>query len=194
MITSTPPTTTQEEPVSTTATEQPTIVGGLDVREHAASCGRLDCGHLGKSNSQATRRAVIIYVAEGAGLTIDLDREAPEVAALVGVLRAVSYPRPLYSGRKTPALTPGQHAASILPDVTKMTWTPQRLQVAALMWEGYSANQVAKAVDRRLETIKSHMGYLRRLSGAHDIVSVLVAGALEGMWGPLAADESGDDE
>jgi DNA-binding NarL/FixJ family response regulator len=174
-----------------TTTETPTVVGTVDIREHAATCGKLDCGHLGKSNSQAVRRAVIIYVAEGAGLEVDLDLEAPEVAAVVGILRGVSYPRPVYRGRKTEAQTPGQFAASILPDVTKMQWTPQRTMVAKLMWEGYSANQVAKEVGRTLETIKSHMGYLRRLSGAHDIVSVLVAGALEGMWGPLA---EGDDD
>jgi DNA-binding CsgD family transcriptional regulator len=180
---------------TTTPAEGTVISGGLDVREHAASCGRLDCGHLGKSGSRAVRRAVILYVAEGAGVPTDLDAEAPEVASVLGILRGVQYPRPVYRGRKSEAQTPGQFAASILPNVSDeaITWTPQRVQVASLMWEGYSANEVAREVGRTLETVKSHMGYLRRLTGAHDIVSVLVAGAVAGLWGPLVEGTEGGE-
>lgn len=150
------------------------------LREHAVSCGRLDCGHLGKSDSLAVRRAVILYVAEGNGVTLDLSHETPEVAAVYGVLVAAGQARPVYTrrGRGYVAAAPG--LALTLPDGETIRLTTQRIETFTAMLRGESATMIARARGRDIETIKSHAGYLRRETGAHDAVSALVAIVLAG--------------
>lgn len=168
------------------ATLSPEVAALLsDVRGHAAACGRLDCGHLGKSTSQAVRRAVFLYQAEGAGLTVDLDRVSSDVAAVVGVLRESNHGRTVYvrgtlasGNRGYVATTPG--LATVLPNAAGIKMTPQRVEVFTEMLYGYSANQIATRTHRSLETVKSHAGYLRRLTGAHDATSALIALVLAG--------------
>lgn len=152
----------------------------LDLTAHAASCGRLDCGHLYRSDSRAVRRAVLLYLAEGAGYAVDLDREAPEVAAVLGTLRTVGHPRPLYvrDGSRYARTTPA--TAVPLPDVTGLRLTPERVDVYRLLWQGCSTGEAAALSGRSRETVRSHAGNLRRLTGAHDAPSALVALALAG--------------
>lgn len=150
------------------------------IQAHAAACGRLDCGHLGRSTSLAIRRAVILYQAEGAGIEVNLDRETPEVTAVVGVLRASQHARPVYvrAGRSYARTTPGM--TQVLPDARAIRITQQRAEVFTAMLKGYSANQIAAAQHRALETVKSHSGWLRRLTGGHDATSCLIALVLAG--------------
>lgn len=151
-----------------------------DVRAHAAACGRLDCGHLGKSTQQAVRRAVILYQAEGAGIEINVEHETPEVTAVLGVLRTSQHARPVYvrNGRSYARTTPGM--TQVLPDANAINITPQRYEVFTAMLGGYSANQIAASQHRSLETVKSHAGWLRRLTGGHDSTSCLIALVLAG--------------
>lgn len=165
------------------------------IQAHAAACGRLDCGHLGRSTSLAVRRAVILYQAEGAGIDIDLDGEAPEVAAVVGVLRDSQHARPMYirAGRSYARTVPGM--TQVLPDARAIKITQQRLEVFTAMLKGYSANQIATAQHRALETVKSHSGWLRRLTGGHDATSCLIALVLAGKLSDQAMPvEIEDDE
>lgn len=165
------------------------------VKAHAVSCGRLDCGHLGKSASLAVRRAVILYTAEGSGLSVSLDGETPEVVAVLGVLRTAQHARPTYvrgtltsGNRGYVAAHPG--AVIAWPNADGIKITPQRAEVFGYMVRGYSATDIssdpARMVGghpaprvgltvRNIETVKSHAGYLRRETGAHDAVSALLA-------------------
>lgn len=140
-----------------------------DIRAHAAACGRIDCGHLSKSASLPTRRACMLYVLAGAGCTIDLDRETPEVAAIYGVLTSTEHARPYYGGEGTP-----------LPDANGIRITPERLAVFTAMVQGMSASQISQRQGRARATVQSHAGYLRRLTGAHDATSALVSLLLAG--------------
>lgn len=152
----------------------------VDVRAHAAACGRLDCGHLARSTSRAVRRAVILYVAEGAGYRVDLDTESPEVAAVLGILREAQHPRPHYvrAGSRYVRQSPNE---IVLPDVSRLRLTAERQIVFYYMWLGYSATEIADTTHRARETVRSHAGNLRRLTGAHDATSALVALALAGL-------------
>lgn len=151
------------------------------IAAHAASCGQLGCGHLGKSPSRAVRRAVILYAAEAIpGVTLNLDGEAPEVAAVLGVLRTSRHARPVYvrQGRGFATHTPG--LPPIAPDPNRIRMTAERVATFSLLIRGWSANEVATHRARALETIKSHMGYLRRETDAHDSMSALLALRLAG--------------
>lgn len=163
---------------TTTANVLPSTID-TDIRAHAAACGRLDCGHLSRSSSLAVRRAVILYIAEGAGYTVRLRNESPEVAAVLGILRQAEHPRPVYvRGTNTNGnagyvrSTPNE---VLLPDASGLTITPERATVFALAWQGLSATEISIVSLRARETVKSHMGNLRRMTGAHDATSALVA-------------------
>lgn len=157
------------------------------LREHAVTCGRLDCGHLSKSDSPAVRRAVILYVAEGAGVTVSLDSETPEVAAVYGVMVAAGQERPVYTRtagarRYASAGLPGMALVMPSPWGARKPFriTPQRRAVFSAMLAGDSASMIAEAQERDIETVKSHAGYLRRETGAHDAVSALISLVLAG--------------
>lgn len=154
--------------------------------QHAATCGRLDCGHLYRSDSQAVRRATLLYLAENQGVEFDLDDESPEVAAVLGVLRASEHAVPVYTRGTNAAgnrgyVRPNTVAAVLpLPDVSALRLTPERREVYAAAWQGLSASEIAEEQMRARETVKSHMGNLRRKTGAHDAPSALVALVLAG--------------
>jgi DNA-binding CsgD family transcriptional regulator len=151
-----------------------------DVQAHAAACGRLDCGHLGRSTSGAVRRAVYLYQCEGAGMVLNLNRVSADVAAVLGVLRESRHARPTYvrAGRSYRAAVAGM--TTVLPDPWGIKITPQRRDVFQALIAGKSATEVSREQHRALETVKSHMGYLRRLTGAHDSHSALIALVLAG--------------
>lgn len=157
----------------------PMPVPATDIRAHAASCGRLDCGHLARSTDLATRRAVLLYVAAGAGYEVDLDQEAETVGQVYALLSDVQHPRPTYvrAGSTFVRTTPNEVP---LPDGHSITMTRERQEVFGLMWQGYSASEIAAATGRARETVRSHAGYLRRETGAHDATSALVALVLAG--------------
>lgn len=152
---------------------------------HAAECGRLDCGHLYRSDSLAVRRATLLYLAECNGLPVDLDAEAPETAAVLGMLRESEHPTPVYrrgtlasGGRGYVRSAPG--TLITLPDASGIRLTPERREVFALAWLGHSASEIAELTSRSRETVRSHMGNLRRMTGAHDAPSALLALVLVG--------------
>jgi DNA-binding NarL/FixJ family response regulator len=151
-----------------------------DVQAHAAACGRLDCGHLGRSTSRAVRHAVFLYQAEGAGAVLDLTRVSADVAAVVGVLRESRHARPTYvrQGRSYAQAVPGM--TTVMPNPWGIRMTPQRTEVFTALLSGYSATEVSARQHRNIETVKSHMGYLRRETGAHDSHSALIALVLAG--------------
>lgn len=167
-------------PTTTTTTAPMTVLDPevaerlSDIREHAAACGRLDCGHLSRSTSRATRRAVILYTAEGAGITINLDAETPEVAAIVGVLRESQHSRPVYV-RQGRTYARALNGATVLPDAHSIRLTPERTIVFTAMLKGMSASEISADQGRARATVQSHAGWLRRLTGAHDATSALVA-------------------
>lgn len=183
MTTTTSTTSTTPAPI---VALDPAIAEALgDIRGHAAACGRLDCGHLGRGPQRAVRRAVILYQAEGMGIVVDLTREAAEVAAVVGVLRESQHGRTTYvrgtlasGNRGYVAVAAGLTA--VLPNAWTIRMTPQRLTVFGEMVKGYSANEIATRTHRTLETVKSHAGWLRRDTGAHDSTSALLALILAG--------------
>lgn len=146
-----------------------------DVQAHAAACGRLDCGHLGRSTSRAVRHAVFLYQCEGAGLTLDLERVSADVAAVIGVLRESRHARPTYvqSGRRHEQATPGM--TTVMPNPWSLRLTPQRLAVIADLLVGHSATEVSERQHRNIETVKSHMGWIRRDTGAHATTDALIA-------------------
>ena len=157
-----------------------------EIGAHAASCGRLDCGHLYRSDSRAIRRATLLYLLESNGGDVDLDAEAPEVAAVLGILRETEHATPIYQrgtlasgGRGYVRATMAQ--AFPLPNVEGIRLTPERIEVFSLAWQGHSATEIAGITSRSRETVKSHMGNLRRHTGAHDAPSALVALVLAGL-------------
>ena len=145
-----------------------------DTRAHAAECGRIDCGHLSRSSSLAVRRACILYVAEGAEITVTLDHESAEVAAVVGVLRESGHARPVYV-RQGRSYARAQNGATVLPDARAIRLTPERTEVFSHMLRGHSASEIARSTGRARATVQSHAGWLRRLTGGHDATSCLVA-------------------
>lgn len=156
---------------------------GFSVAEHAATCGVLDCGHLYRGPSDTVRRAVLVYIAQANGVAIDLDLEAPAVAGVVGSLRAAGQTAPTYVRGVNAAGNAGYvrtAATTVLPDVTGFRMTPERRAVFTAMWQGYSLTTIAAAQGRTVATVKSHAGNLRRLNGAHDAPSALVALVLAG--------------
>ena len=157
-----------------------------DVTAHAAACGRLDCGHLGRSTSRAVRHGVFLYQAEGAGCVLDLGRVSADVAAVIGVLRESRHARPTYvrQGRSYAQSVPGM--TTVMPNPWLIRMTPQRREVFGALTLGYSANEVAAAQSRTVETVKSHMGYLRRETGAHDSHSALIALTMAGRLAHVA--------
>lgn len=177
----------------TIVTETVTPERIADIRAHAAGCGRLDCGHLGRSDSLAVRRAVILYTAEGMGLEVALDDESAEVAAVVGVLRESEHFRPTYTRRagRYVRVAPGTTAMpnpweSQTREGAPFKLTPERREVFALMLAGHGATAIGSytlsdgsvrpgLTSRTMETVKSHAGYLRRETGAHDATSALLA-------------------
>jgi DNA-binding NarL/FixJ family response regulator len=162
-------------PSATLSVLDPEVADRLtDIRAHAAECGRLDCGHLARSTSRAVRRAVILYTAEGAGITVDLSHETPEVSAVLGVLRESGHARPVFvrNGRRYEQSRAGM---VVLPNAAGIRITPERLAVFTAMLSGMSASEVARAQGRARATVQSHAGYLRRLTGGHDATSCLVA-------------------
>lgn len=188
---------TTPNPITTLAPE--TLAAIESVQGHAAACGRLDCGHLGRSTSQAVRRAVFLYQAEGTGLTVDLNRVSADVAAVLGVLRTSQHGRTTYTrgtlatgNRGYVPVAPGLTA--VLPNADGIKITHQRREVFTDMLYGYSATQVAERTHRTLETVKSHAGYLRRLTGAHDATSALIALVLAGKLSDRALTVPATDE
>lgn len=188
---------TTPNPITTLTDETRALL--TDVEAHAAACGRLDCGHLGRSTSQAVRRAVFLYQAEGAGLILDLDRVSADVAAVVGVLRTSQHGRTTYTrgttasgGRGYVPIAAG--LVAVLPNADGIKITPQRRDVFTDMLYGHSATQIAARTHRTLETVKSHAGYLRRLTGAHDAHSALIALVLAGKLHDRALTVPTDDE
>lgn len=187
----------------TTPTTTPATMAALDddarqrltdVRQHAAECGRLDCGHLARSVNMATRRAVILYTGEAAGLTVLLDNEPAEVAAIVGVLRDSGHARPTYVRGTLPTGNRGmvraQAGMTVLPNAAGIKITNERREVFTFMLRGYSASQISSDLTampprvgltpRARATVQSHAGYLRRLTGGHDATSCLIALVLAG--------------
>lgn len=150
-----------------------------DIRAHAAECGRLDCGHLARSTSQAVRRAVILYTAEAAGITVGLDEESAEVTAILGVLRESGHARPTFvrSGRRNVQSRPG---LVVMPNAAGIRITPERHAVFTAMLKGESASQISRSQGRARATVQSHAGWLRRLTGGHDATSCLIALVIAG--------------
>jgi len=127
---------------------------------------------------------VLVYVAQSNGVVIDLDREAPAVAAVVGTLRAAGAEAPVYVRGTTENGTRGYvrtAATAPLPNVEGFRMTPERRAVYSAMWQGYSLTTIATVTGRSVDTVKSHAGNLRRLNGAHDAPSALVALVVAGM-------------
>lgn len=170
------------------------FIARLDtLRGHAVTCGKLDCGHLYKSDSQAVRRAVILYTAEnsGQGFVLDLSHETPETVAVLGVLRTAKHGHPVYSktGARGGMVAHTAGITTIWPDASRIRMTPERVSVFGYLLAGYSATQISsdpnrvtagKANPRKgltaraLATVVSHAGYLRRETDAHDAVSALL--------------------
>jgi DNA-binding NarL/FixJ family response regulator len=121
------------------------------------------------------RHAVFLYQAEGAGCEVHLDAVSPDVAAVVGVLRQSQHARPTYvrQGRSYAQAVAGM--TTVMPNPWGIRMTPQRTEVFRALTLGHSATEVSALQHRNIETVKSHMGYLRRETGAHDSHSALIA-------------------
>ena len=78
----------------------------------------------------------------------------------------------------------------VWPYPTQIKMTPQRVEVGNYLLRGFSATQISSdptrmvagqpaprhgLTARTIETVKSHMGYLRRETRAHDITSACLS-------------------
>jgi hypothetical protein len=172
---------TQSEAVATATATGPAVLDDetralLDgVYGHAATCGRLDCGHLYRGPSKAVREAVILYTAEGMGMTVDLNRVSNATAAVVGALRTSQHARPVYVRQGRRNVQQANGVTLVMPEPWAIRMTPQRIEVFSSLLVGHSIVATAERQSRTVETVKSHAGYLRRETGAHDAPSALLA-------------------
>lgn len=143
----------------------------------ATSCGRYDCGHVGRSDSRLLKRAAFLFLCETAGVTgVRSPSEDASVMAALALMRrgeacedvaqvirtrdengvrrqTTTYVRP---ERKAPRVTSGQ--ASVL-------------RLIAL---GYAIPEVAAALTLNAATVRSHLGYASRNLYTHSALDAAV--------------------
>jgi DNA-binding NarL/FixJ family response regulator len=133
----------------------------------AVHCGRYDCGHVTRSDDRAVKRALVIYLAREAGLDPSIAREDADVLAVLALMREG---RPCAEVREwrtagvTRATTPATPATT---DAPRIKVTPQMIEVAGLVAQGYDIPEVAAATYRSVETVRSLLARCRQATAAH---------------------------
>lgn len=143
-------------------------------------CGRYDCGHITRSDSQAVKRALALYLAREAGLTVDTSSEEADTLAVLGLMRAgrpCTEVRNYRTAGVTSATTPATPANTDTPAVRI---TPEMVEVAALILQGYDYPEIAARTHRAKETVRSLSKRIIATANAHSAM----AGAVKmAEWG-----------
>lgn len=144
----------------------------------ATSCGRYDCGHVGRSNNQALKRAAFLFLAEQAGVTgVRTSNEPAGTLAALALMRQgeacdtvaeVVRERDADTGRvrQRTVRTPTEHAA---PHVTS-----GQASVLRLIREGYDIPEIAERLTLATATVRSHLGYASRNLRTHSALDAAV--------------------
>jgi DNA-binding NarL/FixJ family response regulator len=133
----------------------------------AIHCGRYDCGHVTRSDDQAVKRALVVYLAREAGVPCDTTEDGADVAAVLGLMRAgrpCSEVREWRTAGVTRTTAPATPATTGAPVVRV---TPQMIEVASLIAKGYDHPEVAEMTYRSVETVKSLLARCRKATSAH---------------------------
>lgn len=146
----------------------------------AVHCGRYDCGHITRSDDRAVKRALALYLSREAGLPVDTSGEEADVLAVLGLMRAG---RPCMEVRnyRTPGVTAASTPATpATTDAPALTITPEMVEVAGLILQGYDYPEIAEMTYRRKETVRSHAKRITKAANAHSAM----AGAVKMVeWG-----------
>lgn len=149
----------------------------------AVHCGRYDCGHVTRSDDRAIKRALVIYLAREAGLDVSTASEDADVLAVLGLMRAgrpCSEVREWRTAGVTRATAPATPATTTAPAIRV---TPQMIEVATLVAQGYDIPEVAEATYRSVETVRSLLARCRKATNAHSSHAAVVTLA---RWGYVA--------
>lgn len=144
----------------------------------ATSCGRYDCGHVGRSDNQALKRAAFLFLAEQAGVTgVRTANEPAGTLAALALMRAgeacdtvaeVVRERNPETGRTTQRTvrTPTPHAEGRV--------TTGQAAVLRLIREGYDIPEIAERLTLATATVRSHLGYASRNLRTHSALDAAV--------------------
>jgi DNA-binding NarL/FixJ family response regulator len=133
----------------------------------AVHCGRYDCGHVTRSDDRAIKRALVIYLAREAGMDVSTAGEDHDVIAVLGMMRAG---RPCAEVREWRTAGVTRATAPVIPATTDgpvITVTPQMIEVATLIAQGYDIPEIAEATYRSVETVRSLLARCRKATNAH---------------------------
>lgn len=137
----------------------------------AIHCGRYDCGHITRSDSQAVKRALALYLAREAGLAVDTSTEEADTLAVLGLMRAgrpCTEVRNYRTAGVTSATTPATPATTEAPAIRV---TPEMCEVAALILQGYDYPEIAARTHRAKETVRSLARRVIRVANAHSAMA-----------------------
>lgn len=137
-------------------------------------CGRYDCGHILRSDDQAIKRALFIYLRREAGHAVSTADEAADVLAVLALMREG---RPCSEVRewRTPGVT--RATAPAIPattDAPAIKVSPQMVECVALVAQGYDIPEIAQATYRSTETVKSLLTRCRQATNAHTSMAAAV--------------------
>lgn len=146
---------------------------------NATGCGRYDCGHVGRSDSRALKRAAFLYLAEVDGQGDLCGREGADVLAALALMREghpCEFVAQHYSGERTRRPMPSPR-----PEVTTPVLTPQQSEVLALASEGWAIPEIAEMTNRATETVRSLLAMCRRNTATHSTLDAAVVATRYGI-------------
>lgn len=149
----------------------------------AVHCGRYDCGHVTRSDDRAIKRALVIYLAREAGVAVDSTADGADVHAVLGLMRSgrpCSEVREWRTAGVTRATAPATPATTEAPAIRV---TPQMIEVATLVAQGYDHPEIAESTYRSVETVKSLLARCRKATNAHSSYAAAVTLA---RWGYIS--------
>lgn len=164
---------------ASTTTEAPATVTPVHPVTDAMGCGRYDCGHVGRSESVPLKRAAFLYLADKAGLGDLRGRhEDAAVNAALALMQAGEACSAIVLAVTGEALA--EDEAPRRPKVTK-GFTPQQVKILGYVSWGMSIPDIASAMELSPETVKSHLGYIKRTHGVHSTLDAAVIASAQGL-------------
>lgn len=135
--------------------------------ESAIHCAAYQCGHIGRCDDQAVKRALVVYLAREAGVPCDTSSDGADVAAVLGMMRAGRPCSEVREWRTAGVTRTSAPATPATTDAPRIRITPQMCEVATMVAQGYDHPEIAAATYRSVETVKSLLARCRKATAAH---------------------------
>lgn len=135
--------------------------------ESATRCGRVDCGHVHRSESRAVKRALFLYLCEsddriGAGV-MESAEGADTLAALAAMRRGAPCAEVLAAaGVPAPRVGATPRTATRGPSLTD-----RQVEVLALVAEGYAYPEIARTLGKSVETVRDRVKGAMKATSTH---------------------------